>query len=226
MKRSARYMEAKAKVDPEKVYTLDEALAVLKEMKSTKFDESVEVHLKLGIDVKKADQNIRGTISLPHGIGKNVRVIAFAKGDKAVAAKAAGADEVGDDDLAKKIEGGWTDFDVAIAAPDMMRVVGKLGRILGPQGKMPSPKSGTVTEDVATAVAEFKAGKIEYRADASGNMHVPAGKRSFDVPKLKENIEMFINHIKSIRPASTKGRYILKAVLCTTMGPGIQLLVD
>jgi large subunit ribosomal protein L1 len=155
-----------------------------------------------------------------------VRVIAFAKGDKAAAAKAAGADEVGDDELAKKIEGGWSDFDVAIASPDMMRVVGKLGRVLGPQGKMPSPKSGTVTEDVATAVAEFKAGKIEYRADSSGNVHVPTGKRSFDVPKLKENIEMFLNHILSIRPASAKGRYIQKVVLCTTMGPGIRLDVE
>ena len=226
MKRSARYLEAKAKVDPEKAYAIDEALSILKDMKSTKFDETVELHLKLGIDVKKADQNIRGTISLPHGIGRSVRVIAFARGDKAAAAKAAGADEVGDDDLAKKIEGGWTDFDIAIAAPDMMRVVGKLGRVLGPQGKMPSPKSGTVAEDVGKAVAEFKAGKIEYRADASGNLHVPTGKRSFDVQKLKENVEMMLNHIRSIKPAAAKGRYIQKVVLCTSMGPGIRLAVE
>jgi len=219
-------MEAKAKVDAEKAYTPDEALAVLKEFKSAKFDETVELHMKLGIDVKKADQNIRGTISLPHGIGKSVRVIAFAKGDKAAAAKAAGADEVGDDDLAKKIEGGWTDFDIAIASPDMMRVVGKLGRVLGPQGKMPSPKSGTVTDDVATAVAEFKAGKIEFRADASGNVHVPVGKKSFDVQKLKENIEAFLNHIRAVKPSSSKGRYIQKVVLAATMSPGLRLAVE
>ncbi|HUU70967.1 MAG TPA: 50S ribosomal protein L1 [Planctomycetota bacterium] len=226
MNRSARYLEAKAKIDPDKSYSIDDALGIIKELKAPKFDETVELHLKLGIDVKKADQNIRGTISLPHGIGKSVRVIAFARGDKATAAKEAGADEVGDDDLAKKIEGGWTDFDVAIASPDMMRVVGRLGRILGPQGKMPSPKSGTVTEDVATAVAEFKAGKIEFRADASGNVHVPTGKRSFDTPKLKENIETFINHVRSVKPAATKGKYIQKVVVCTSMGPGIRLAVE
>ncbi|HUS57977.1 MAG TPA: 50S ribosomal protein L1 [Planctomycetota bacterium] len=226
MKRSTRYMEAKAKVEADKAYTADEALAIVKELKATKFDETVELHMKLGIDVKKADQNLRGTISLPHGIGKSVKVIAFARGDKAAAAKAAGADEVGDDDLAKKIEGGWTDFDIAIAAPDMMRVVGKLGRVLGPQGKMPSPKSGTVTEDVGTAVAEFKAGKIEFRADASGNVHVPVGKRSFDVQKLKENLEAFVNHIRSVKPSAAKGKYIQKVVLSTTMGPGIRLAVE
>lgn len=226
MKRSTRYLEAKAKVDQAAAYTVDAAIDLLKEMASAKFDETFEVHMKLGIDTKKADQGVRGTISLPHGIGKTVRVIAFARGDKAAAAKAAGADEVGDEDLAKKIEGGWTDFDVAIASPDMMRIVGRLGRVLGPQGKMPSPKSGTVTEDVVTAVTEFKAGKIEFRADASGNVHVPTGKRSFDASKLKENIEAFINHIRSVRPAATKGKYIQKVVVCTTMGPGVRLAVE
>jgi len=187
MKRSSRYIEAKSKVDSARDYVIDEALEVLGEINPAKFDETVELHMKLGIDVKKADQNIRGTLSLPHGIGRSVKVIAFAQGEKAEAAKAAGADEVGAEDLAKKIEGGWTDFDIAVASPDMMRFVGRLGRILGPQGKMPSPKSGTVADDVAKAVEEFKAGKIEYRADSSGNLHAPVGKRSFDKDKLKDN---------------------------------------
>jgi len=226
MKRSSRYIEAKSKVDAARDYGVDEALEVLGEMKPAKFDETVEVHMKLGIDVKKADQNIRGTLSLPHGIGRSVKVIAFAQGDKAEAAKAAGADEVGAEDLAKKIEGGWTDFDIAVASPDMMRFVGRLGRILGPQGKMPSPKSGTVADDVAKAVEEFKAGKIEYRADSSGNLHAPVGKRSFDKDKLKENVEAFISHIKAIKPPSAKGRYIQKVVLTTTMGPGVKLAVE
>ena len=226
MKRSTRYLEARAKVDQAAAYTVDAAIDLLKEMASAKFDETFEVHMKLGIDTKKADQGVRGTISLPHGIGKSVRVIAFAQGDKAQAAREAGADEVGGDELAKKIEGGWTDFDIAIASPDMMRVVGRLGRVLGPQGKMPSPKSGTVADDIGTAVAEFKAGKIEYRADASGNLHAPVGKKSFEKQALKDNIEAFVNHIRAIRPPSVKGKFIQKTVLASTMSPGVLLDVE
>jgi len=226
MKRSARYLEARARIEPDKLYGLDEALDLLKEAKSAKFDETVELHMKLGIDVKKADQNVRGTISMPNGIGKSVRVIAFAQGDAVQACKDAGADEVGGEELAKRIQDGWTDFDLVLATPDMMKFVGRLGRILGPQGKMPSPKAGTVTDDIATAVREFKAGKIEYRADASGNVHAPVGKKSFDKQALKENVEAFIERIKSVRPASAKGRYIQKAVLTSTMGPGIKLAVE
>ena len=223
MKRSTRYAEVKSKIDSNKAYDLDEALEIVKGMKSAKFDETVEIHMKLGIDVKKADQNVRGTLSMPNGTGKSVKLIAFAQGANAEAAKEAGADEVGDEDLAKRIQDGWMDFDVVVATPDMMRVVGRLGRVLGPQGKMPSPKSGTVTEDIATAVSEFKAGKIEYRADASGNLHAPVGKKSFEKRALKENIEAFISHIKSVRPASAKGRYIHRTVIATTMGPGLRL---
>jgi len=226
MKKSARYLEAKAPVDGAKLYGLDEALDLILQGKAPKFDETVELHMKLGIDVKKADQNIRGTISMPNGIGRTVRVVAFAQGEKAQACRDAGADEVGDEELAKRIQDGWTDFDLVLATPDMMKYVGRLGRILGPQGKMPSPKAGTVVEDIAAAVGEFKAGKIEYRADSSGNVHAPVGKRSFDKQALKENIEAFIERIRSVRPSSAKGRYIQKAVLSSTMGPGIKLAVE
>jgi len=226
MKRSKRYTEIKAKVDLEKEYDLDEALAVIKEMKSAKFDETVEIHMKLGIDIKKADQNVRGTLSMPNGTGRSVKVIAFAQGENARAAKDAGADEVGDEELAARIQGGWMDFDIVLATPDMMRFVGRLGRVLGPQGKMPSPKSGTVTEDIATAVSEFKAGKIEYRADGSGNLHVPVGKRSFEKQALKENIEVLIGHIKAAKPPAAKGKYIQKTVVGTTMGPSLKLVME
>jgi len=226
MKRSARYADIKSKIDSGKAYDLDEALGIIKEMKSAKFDETVELHMKLGIDVKKPDENVRGTLSMPNGTGKSVRLIAFAQGANAEAAREAGADEVGDEDLAKRIQDGWMDFDIVVATPDMMRIVGRLGRILGPQGKMPSPKSGTVTDDIAAAVRDFKAGKIEYRADASGNLHVPVGKKSFDKQALKENIEAFIEHIRGVKPASAKGRYIRKAVVATTMGPGLRLAVE
>jgi len=202
-----------------------EAVALLKKFDNTKFDQSVEVALRLGIDPKQADQIVRGSVSLPKGVGKDVRVIAFCSGDTVDEAKAAGAIEAGAEDLAKKVEGGWTDFDVAIAAPDMMRYVGKLGRILGPQGKMPSPKSGTVTEDVARAVREFMAGRIEYRTDATGNLHAPVGKLDFPEEDLKENIEAFISHISAARPAAVKGTFIKTATLCSTMSPGIRLAV-
>ena len=225
MKHSKRYLSALEKVDRTRDYTIGEAIDALMSCDAPKFDETVEVVLKLGVDVKKSDQMVRGTISLPKGIGKTQRVIAFAERDQAKAAEEAGADEVGGEELAKKIQDGWLDFDVAIAAPSTMRYVGKLGRVLGPQGKMPSPKSGTVTDDIASAVSEFKAGKIEFRADASGNVHAPMGKRSFPKEDLQANIEAFIEHIQAAKPAASKGKYIQRAGLTTTMGPGVKLSV-
>ncbi len=224
-KNSKRYVAAAKKVDIEKKYTIPEAVGLLKTLDKAKFDESVEVVVKLGIDPKQSDQVVRGAVALPKGIGKSVRVIAFATGQKAEDAKAAGADAVGGDDLIQKVAGGWTDFDVAVASPDMMRNVGKLGRILGPQGKMPSPKSGTVSENIGQAVREFKAGKIEFRTDAGGNVHALVGKASFAPADLQANVEAFLNHIVSLKPASAKGTYLQKAVLSTTMGPGIKLAV-
>jgi large subunit ribosomal protein L1 len=224
-KKSKRYLESVKLVDPKKKYELKDAVTLVKTFKPAKFDESVEVAMKLGIDPKQSDQLIRGSISLPKGIGKSLKVIAFASGDKAVIAKKAGADEVGAEDLVKKVEGGWTDFDVAIATSDMMRLVGRLGRVLGPQGKMPSPKSGTVTDDIETAVKEFKAGKIEYRTDAGGNVHAIVGKVSFSHKDLEDNINTFVKQIISSRPASAKGIFVENVSLSSTMGPGIMLLV-
>jgi large subunit ribosomal protein L1 len=194
-------------------------------MDGAKFDETVEVGMKLGIDPKQADQLVRGSISLPHGLGTSKKVIVFAEGARAEEARAAGALEVGGAELAKKIEGGWLDFDVAVASPDMMKVVGRLGRVLGPQGKMPSPKSGTVTEDIATAVKEFKAGRVEYRNDTEGNIHLPVGKKSFAEKTLAENIEALLAHIGRAKPASSKGVFIQKAVVSLTMSPGVPLAV-
>jgi large subunit ribosomal protein L1 len=182
--------------------------------------------MKLGIDPKQADQLVRGSISLPHGLGTSKKVIVFAEGAKAEEARAAGAAEVGGAELAKKIEGGWLDFDVAVASPDMMKVVGRLGRVLGPQGKMPSPKSGTVTEDIATAVKEFAAGRVEFRNDTEGNIHVPVGKKSFDEKTLAENIEALIAHITRAKPSSSKGVFIEKAVVSLSMSPGVLLAVS
>ena len=224
-KRSKRYMQSATVLNPTKKYELQEAIKVLKSFKPAKFDESVEVAMKLGIDPKQSDQLIRGSISLPKGIGKSLKVIVFAGGDKAEIAKKAGADEVGAEDLVKKVEGGWTDFDVAISASDMMRLVGKLGRVLGPVGKMPSPKSGTVTDDIETAVREFKAGKIEYRTDAGGNVHALVGKTSFSDKDLEENISAFVKHIVSARPVSAKGVFVEKVSVSSTMSPGIVLQV-
>ncbi len=224
-KKSKRYLESKKIVDPRKKYGLKEAIALLKSFKTAKFDESIEVAMKLGIDPKQSDQLIRGSVSLPKGIGKSLKVIVFASGEKAAIAKKAGADEVGAEELIKKVEGGWADFDVAIATSDMMRLVGKLGRVLGPQGKMPSPKSGTVTDDIETAVKEFKAGKIEYRTDAGGNVHAIVGKLSFSESDLEENINMFIRHIANSRPASSKGVFLEKVSVSSTMSPGITLQV-
>ncbi len=224
-KRSKRYTQSANVLDPKKKYELKEAIKVLKSFKPAKFDESVEVAMKLGIDPKQSDQLIRGSISLPKGIGKSLKVIVFASGEKAEIARKAGGDEVGAEELVKKVEGGWTDFDVAISASDMMRLVGKLGRVLGPLGKMPSPKSGTVTDDIETAVKEFKAGKIEYRTDAGGNVHALVGKTSFSDIDLEENINAFVKHIVNSRPVSAKGVFVEKVSVSSTMSPGIVLQV-
>ena len=192
-------------------------------MPTRKFDETVEISFRLGIDPRQADQLVRGTVVLPHGLGKSVRVAVFAKGEPATAAEAAGADFVGAEDLVEKINGGWTDFDVAIATPDMMGQVGRLGRILGPRGLMPNPKSGTVTPDAARAVQEAKAGRVEYRVDRTANVHTPVGKASFDAQRLRENAQVLIDAIIRARPAATKGQYMRSVTLSTTMGPGIRL---
>ena len=224
-KRSKRFAQAMAQVEHGRRYPLTEAIQVLQAFPAPKFDETVAVVVKLGIDPRKSDQIVRGAFSLPHGIGKSVTVACFAEGEHADAAKEAGADFVGSDDLAEKVQGGWTDFDVAIAHPGMMRIVGKLGRILGPQGKMPAPKAGTVTDNIATAVAEFKAGKIEFRNDSGGNLHAVMGRRSFEAGKLQENVEAFLDHVVSLKPTTAKGNFILGAHLSATMSPGIELSV-
>lgn len=221
MKRSKRYEELAKKVPTDPV-SLDKAVEILKGFgQSTKFDESIEIHMRLGVDDKQADQIVRGSIVLPHGIGKTQRVIVFAKGDMAESAKNAGADEVGQEELAKKVKDGWLDFDVCIAAPDMMGVVGPLGKVLGPRGLMPSPRAGTVTPDVATAVSEYKAGKVEFRNDKGGNVHAVVGKLSFDAQQLNENIGAFIGFIDSLKPATIKGTYVKGISIAATMSPGI-----
>ncbi len=220
--RSKRYQKEAQQASKEPV-NLAEGVKKLISLKAVKFDQSIECVLNLGIDPKQADQLVRGSISLPHGIGKQKKVIAFCDETEAEAAKQAGAIEAGCDDLVKKVTDGWMDFDVAIASPKVMGKVGKLGRVLGPQGKMPSPKNGTVTPDVATAVAEFAAGKVEYRNDAGGNVHVVVGKQSFDAGKLVENIEAFVSHLKKIKPSAAKGTYIKKMCISSTMGPSLQI---
>jgi len=218
-----RYRSVVEHIDRNKKYTLEEAVALVKKSATAKFDEGVDLAFKLGVDPRQADQMIRGTVSLPHGTGRQVRVVVFAKADKHEEARDAGADEVGADDLVEKVEGGWLEFDVAIATPDMMRSVGKLGRMLGPRGLMPSPKSGTVTMDVGPAVAEFKKGKIEYRTDRAANVHVPVGKVRFDERQLVDNAATVIDAIIRARPASAKGTYLKSVAISSTMGPGIKL---
>ncbi len=204
--------------------TLEEAVEVLRKHKRAKFDETVEIHMSLGVDVSQADQIVRGTVSLPHGIGKSVRVLVFCQGENQAKAQEAGADFVGDDDLIKKVQGGWTDFDVALATHDMMGKVGRLGKILGPRGLMPTPKAGTVvTGDVAEAITEFKAGKVEYRTDKTGNVHAGVGKMSFDTEKLVENIRTFVNQIRSVKPSSVKGHYIQSIYVSATQSPSVPV---
>jgi len=223
--RSKRYREARARVDRARRYSVREALNLLKSLPHARFNETVEVSLRLGIDPRKSDQIVRGSVTLPHGTGRDVRVVAFCTGSRAEEAKAAGAIEAGGEELVKKVQDGWTDFDVAVASPEMMRHVGRLGRILGPQGKMPSPRTGTVTEDVASAVREFRAGRIEYRSDSTGNLHAPVGKLDFPDDALEDNLRTFVEHVRASRPAAAKGTFILSAYLSTTMGPGIPLNV-
>jgi large subunit ribosomal protein L1 len=204
---------------------LAEAVEVLKKFPAPKFDQTVEIHIRLGIDPKQADQIIRGSIVLPHGIGKSKRVVVFAKGNLAEDAKAAGAEEVGAEDLAKKIKEGWTDFDVCIAAPDMMGLVGPLGKVLGPRGLMPSPRAGTVTADIKKTVSEYKAGKVEFRNDPTGIVHAVVGKASFEVAKLADNIKAFIDHILGMQPSSVRGQYLKSVSISGTMTPGVRVVV-
>lgn len=218
-----RYDADRGKVDSQKKYNLDEALKILEGFGKAKFDEMVDVAIRLGIDPKQTDQMVRGACSLPHGIGKKVRVVVFAKGEKVEEALAAGADEVGSDELVKKVEGGFTDFDKAIATPDMMGSVGKLGKVLGPRGLMPNPKLGTVTFDVAKAVAEQKAGKVEFRIEKAAIVHAPIGKRSFGTAKLKENFLALFDAVVKARPSSAKGIYITSVAISATMTPGIRI---
>ena len=223
-KHGKRYLEARAKVDREKLYSPGEAVRLLKETKGTKYDESVEVHVRTGLNVRHADEQLRGTIALPHGLGKSVTIAVFAKGDKAREAEEAGADFVGAEDLAARVtEEGFTDFDVAIATPDMMPVVGRLGRVLGPQGKMPNPKVGTVTMDVAKAVEESKSGKIEYRTDRNAIVHLVIGKTSFDERALLENYSAVMDEITRARPSAAKGKYLRSITLASTQGPGVKV---
>ena len=222
-KRGKRYMQAKSEIDTERVYHPLHAVRLIKSQELTRFDPTVEVHLRLGVNVRHADQQLRGTISLPHGTGKSVTVAVFAEGDKAREAETAGADIVGGEDLAKRVLEGFDEFDVAIATPDMMGTVGKLGRILGPSGKMPNPKSGTVTTDVGKAVTDVKGGKVEYRTDRAGIIHIGIGKRSFEERQLLENYGVVIEEIVRMKPAAAKGKYLKSITIAQTMGPGIPL---
>lgn len=222
-KHGKTYVEARKQVDRTREYTPTEAIALLKELKRTTFDETVEVHVRTGLNVRHADEQLRGTIALPNGLGKEVKIAVFAKGDKAREAEEAGADIVGAEDLAQQIQDGFTDFDVAIATPDMMPIVGRLGRILGPQGKMPNPKVGTVTMDVARAVEESKAGKIEYRTDRTAIVHLSLGKTSFEDRALLENYQAIMEELIRAKPSAAKGKYIRTVTLTSTMGPGVKV---
>ncbi|MBI1804892.1 MAG: 50S ribosomal protein L1 [Ignavibacteriae bacterium] len=223
MKRSKRYKAAVTKVDPKKQYTIEDAVARVKEMASAKFVEAVDIAVRLGVDPKKADQAVRGTVALPHGIGKEVKVLVLAKPPKDEEARAAGADHVGFQDYIQKIQQGWADVDVIIATPDTMGEVGKLGKVLGPRGLMPNPKSGTVTADVAKAVKEVKAGKMEFRVDKAGILHVTVGKANFENQKLIENIYAFLGTVLRAKPATAKGQYIKSIAVSSTMGPGVYI---
>ena len=223
MKRSKAYRAAAEKIEDGKLYTPVEAVRLAKETASTKYDSTVEVALRLGVDPRKADQLVRGTVNLPNGTGKTARVVVLANGDKAEAAREAGADWVGSDDLIEKIGGGWTDFDAVVATPDLMGKVGRLGKVLGPRGLMPNPKTGTVTMDTAKAVSDIKGGKIEFRVDKHANLHFIIGKASFDEKALVENYAAALDEILRLKPSASKGRYIMKATMATTMGPGILI---
>src|SRR6476660_9654463 len=223
MAHGKRYRQQYGKVQRDRAYPPAEAVSLIKETASTNFDETVELHMLLGLNVRHAEEQLRGTLALPHGLGKDVTVAVFAQGQQARDAESAGADFVGGDDLAEKVEGGWTDFDVAIATPQMMGTVGKLGRVLGPQGKMPNPKVGTVTDDVEKAVTDSKSGKVEYRTDRQAIVHMTIGKASFDADKLLDNYQAVIEEINRAKPSSSKGKYIVSATLASTMGPGVRV---
>ena len=222
MKHSKRYKEL-VKTVPEQPVELGQAIEILKGFDGTKFDQTIEIHMHLGVDPKQADQIVRGSIVLPHGIGKSQRVVVFAKDAAAEAAKEAGADEVGQEELAKRISGGWLDFDVCIASPDMMGIVGPLGRVLGPRSLMPSPRAGTVTPDVAKAVKEYKAGKVEFRNDSGGNVHAVLGRLSFSPEHIQENVTAFLKYVESLKPNAVKGTYVKSISLAATMSPGVPL---
>ena len=223
MKHGKKYVDSAKLVDRNTLYEVNDALELVVKTGKAKFDETVEVHIKLGVDSRHADQQVRGAVVLPNGTGKSVRVLVFAKGDKAQAAQDAGAEFVGAEDMVAKIQGGWMDFDVVIASPDMMGLVGRLGKVLGPRGLMPNPKAGTVTPDVAKAVTDAKAGKIEYRLDKTNIIHCPIGKVSFGAEKLRENFETLLGAVNRAKPAAAKGQYIRSCVVVSTMGPGIKI---
>ena len=223
MKKGKKYSDSLKLIDRSKQYDPEEAIALVKQTAKAKFDETVEISVRLGVDPRHADQQVRGAVVLPNGTGKTVRVLVICKADKAAEAEAAGADYVGAEDMVAKIQGGWFDFDVVVATPDMMGQVGRLGRVLGPKGLMPSPKAGTVTMNVAQAISEIKAGKVEYRVDKTAIIHCPVGKASFEEQKLVENLRVLMEAIIKAKPAATKGTYIRSAVISSTMGPGIKL---
>jgi large subunit ribosomal protein L1 len=224
MQKQGKKFLAAAKQVEQRPYQLNDAVPLVQKIKFAKFDETVELHLRLGVDPKHADQMVRGTVVLPNGLGKSKKVLVIASGDKLKEAEAAGADYVGGEDMVAKIQGeGWTDFDAVIATPDMMRSVGKLGKVLGPRGLMPNPKTGTVTQDVANAVKEVKAGKVEFRVDKTGVIHVPVGKVNFETPKLIENASSLIQAVIKAKPAAAKGKYVKSVTICSTMGPGVHL---
>jgi large subunit ribosomal protein L1 len=223
MKRSKKFQDAAAKIEADRFYSPLDAVRLAKETTTTKYDATVEVALRLGVDPRKADQMVRGTVNLPHGTGKTARVLVFATGERAEAAKAAGADYVGSDDMIEKVQNGFLDFDSAVATPDLMGKVGRLGRVLGPRGLMPNPKTGTVTNDVAKAVAEIKGGKIEFRVDRHANLHFIIGKSSFTERQLVENYAAALDEVQRLKPSAAKGRYLKKATVTTTMGPGIPV---
>ena len=223
MKRSKAYRAATDKIEAGKVYSPLEAIRLAKDTSTTKYDSTVEVAMRLGVDPRKADQMVRGTVNLPHGTGKTARVLVFANGDKAEAAREAGADFVGSDDMLEKVQGGWLDFDAVVATPDMMGKVGRLGRVLGPRGLMPNPKTGTVTPDVAKAVSDIKGGKIEFRVDRHANLHFIIGKASFSEDQLAENYAAALEEVLRLKPSSSKGKYLRKVTVSTTMGPGVQV---
>lgn len=225
-KHGKKYQDAVKLIEEGKSYAIDEAVGLVKKTATAKFDETVEVHVRLGVDPKYADQQVRGAVVLPNGTGKTKRVLVFAKGEKVKEAEDAGADFVGSDEIVTKIQGGWLDFDVAVATPDMMGTVGRLGKILGPRGLMPNPKLGTVTMDLNKAIAEIKAGKVEYRTDKAGNIHCPIGKVSFDEEKLKQNYQTLIDTLIRVKPAAAKGQYMRSITLSTTMGPGVPVAVS